>query len=317
MNYLKIAYGILLNGLSFLLSIFLLFRFPIKWFVYILPSAKEPSLAARFRFALFIKTCAAFSKLNQNSILIELLLVAINDFPRWRTIHKFGATQNKKPKFLLDPSLKLKVFNEAYTIFEEIGSRPFICFGLLLGHVRENGFMKHDLDLDFGFFYEAGLVEKCKVAMDKANYKIEIFEPSPWPCRIVALHKPSGIRLDLVFFKQEQDVFLTYTRYKNHLLIRKRKPFELVETNFANRSVLMPNSPELFLVENYGNWKEKSEYHHWIVTSPLTDFSEPILQPLLLSAIFNNLYYHQFKSARQLIDRWNSARPNDKLDFSV
>lgn len=317
MKYLRYGYGGALKVLAFFLALLLVLGFPSHWFVALLPSSEVNYSWAKLRFALFIKTCEALSKLNQSKLLQELLLESLKDFPRWKTKHVFGSIQTKKPKFLLDPSLKLSVFNDAYAIIESIKVRPFICFGLLLGHVREKGFMAHDLDFDFGLFYEPGLVEKCKKALEQAKYQIEIFEPSPWPCRLVALHKPSGIRLDLVFFKKEQGAFLTYTRYKNHLLKRERKPFELEETQFANRIVLMPASPELFLTENYGNWKEKSEYHHWIVTSPLTDFSEPILQPLLLSAIFHNLFQHQYKSAKQLVAKWNAVKPKDKLDFNV
>jgi len=313
MNRLRNVYGFFLRTVAFFCAIMLLIFKSIHWFVSLLPSPNAHSILARFRFALFVKTLEVLSKLQQDKLLIEILLKAIKQYPRWQTSKPFGSTQTKKPRFLLDPSLKQKVFDEAYTLLTQTGTSPFICFGLLLGHVRENGFMEHDLDFDFGFFYEAGLVEKIYDLLNTSAYQIKIYEPSPWPCRIVVLHKSSGLSLEVVFFKKSQNDFLTYTRYRTHLLIRKRKPFELVEAHFANRTVLMPAFPEIFLSENYGNWKEKSEYHHWIVTSPLTDFREAILQPLLLSAIFHNLYQNKIISAKQLIDKWNEVRSEEKI----
>ena len=44
----------------------------------------------------------------------------------------------------------LKTFQKLLSILEEEKIEAFLVFGTLLGAIREKGFIKHDLDLDFG-----------------------------------------------------------------------------------------------------------------------------------------------------------------------
>jgi hypothetical protein len=310
---LHLAYGYLINMAARIIAWSLVvFKFK-RLYLGLLPKGSKGGTIAKLRRALFIKTNEFLAQKNQAVLLEELLLNTLRNYERWKPAHKPISWEPKKPKFIIQPQLRTETFREVYQLLKEVYPEVFICFGVLLGQVREGDFLKHDLDLDFGMFYEEGLVEKVKEAFEQKGYHIKIFEPSPWPCRLVAKHPTSELSLEIVMFKQEEDALLTYTKYRSHLLIRRRKHFALEKVNFAGMEVLRPSNPKLFLEENYGNWQEPSEYHHWIITSPLTNFNEKFLQPLLLGAIFINLYQHKFKAAQALIVKWNACRPDEPI----
>lgn len=184
---------------------------------------------------------------------------------------------------------KAQILGELVCLFESRGWRPFLCFGALLGKIRQNDFLDHDMDLDIGFFYpetQCNDVRECLIA---AGYLITKWEPDPWPCRVKARKPGSRLSLDLVFFKEDGEFRLTYARYQTRTLIRKRQSFDLQRTTLRGVNVWMPSNADFHLHENYGDWQNKSSYHHYILTSCLTDFSIPEVRYLLSITLQNAL----------------------------
>lgn len=185
---------------------------------------------------------------------------------------------------------KAEVLSEVLSLFSARGWKPFLCFGVLLGKIREGDFMDHDMDLDIGFFYPETSCNEVRQALLAAGFKITLWEPDPWPCRLKA-HKPGNpISLDIVFFKAAGAHRLTYSRYMMQTLIRKRKSFGLQPSTLRGIPTWIPDRSEDHLTENYGNWRVRSHYHHYILTSRLTDFSIPEVRYLLGVTLMNAIF---------------------------
>lgn len=179
------------------------------------------------------------------------------------------------------------VLHRAILALEHAGMRPFLCFGTLLGLVREGGFITNDSDIDIGLFYNETTCEAVKSAFEAAGFTIKVFEADPWPCTI-KVNLPDlnpKITVDVVFFKPEAGNLLTYIRIPGRTLIRRREMFDLERTDFDGIPVWVPDPPEGFLRENYGNWKQKSSFHHPVLTSPLTDFGDSMVRTYLATLL--------------------------------
>ena len=153
-------------------------------------------------------------------------------------------------------------------------------FGTLLGFYRENDFINHDLDMDFGIIIndyddflekEKYLIKKCFSRTKEFYYKNRLVELS---------YSYKGLNVDFIVYRRKADViesdtifFMTNalgkpTRYEvyNYSL-----PFsELEEHNFKAVEIKVPNNAREYLSKLYGedfevpntnyNWKENPIY---------------------------------------------------------
>jgi len=238
--------------------------------------------------------------------------------PAWRsapTATPLGRLVQPSPLPPVAHADKREALRHVLATFEAAGLRPFLCFGLLLGLVREGDFLPHDADLDIGFFYpDASCADVARI-LQEAGYEITQRYPDPWPCRISARWKALKLGVDIVFFKREGPHLLTFARYMGNILIRRRTSFSLQRTTFCGMEVWVPEAPERFLDENYGTWQEKTPYHHFILTSPLTDFSVPEVRYLLTTTVQNAVLRNLTPTLQTLIPlgvrHYNDALWND------
>ena len=153
-------------------------------------------------------------------------------------------------------------------------------FGTLLGFYRENDFINHDLDMDFGIIINDydDFLEKEKYLIKKGFSRTKEFY---YKNRLVELsYSYKGLNVDFIVYRRKADViesdtifFMTNalgkpTRYEvyNYSL-----PFsELEEHNFKAAEIKVPNNAREYLSKLYGedfevpntnyNWKENPIY---------------------------------------------------------
>ena len=153
-------------------------------------------------------------------------------------------------------------------------------FGTLLGFYRENDFINHDLDMDFGIIINDydDFLEKEKYLIKKGFSRTKEFY---YKNRLVELsYSYKGLNVDFIVYRRKADViesdtifFMTNalgkpTRYEvyNYSL-----PFsELEEHNFKAVEIKIPNNTREYLSKLYGedfevpntnyNWKENPIY---------------------------------------------------------
>jgi len=189
----------------------------------------------------------------------------------------------------IEKSTKMAVLSEVVLQLEKSNIRPFLSFGTLLGFVREGGFIDHDLDLDLGIFHDETGCDVVYQVLNSSTFNIVLYEPDPWPGR-VKVTVPSiseSLTVDIVFFKKQGDKLLTYSRILDKPIIRHRQSFGLARKNLGKLPIWIPDPPEVFLDENYTNWNNKSDFHHYILTSPLTNFSSDLVRFYLSASILN------------------------------
>ncbi len=205
------------------------------------------------------------------------------------------------------------VLEETLNVLDSAGLEPFICFGLLLGYIREGDFLSHDSDLDLGFIWQDGLCEKLSQLLTSHGFSLLHVEPDPWPSRIKACHRQHAIPLDILFFRASPPWVQTYTRICGHPIIRNRTPFELKTVRFRGIEVRVPYPPEQFLSENYGNWQEPSSWYDYILSSLLTDFSDPAVRYYYLRRLANAVYMHDTTGIQELLRIGRKHYPEESL----
>ncbi len=205
---------------------------------------------------------------------------------------------------------RLQFMDKVLAAISPSGARPFLAFGTLLGLVREGGFMDHDSDLDLGVFTAEASCAEIGDLLIKKGLKILEYEGPEWPCRIKTAG-PGNFRADIMFFKPEAGYLLTYIYFLNHIIIRRRTAFDLAEAEFCGRKVWIPENPENFLKENYGNWEKRSGYHHPVLMSRLTDFKLPVIRYLCARTFFRLLAKGEIDSASYLLDVITENYPDE------
>lgn len=140
----------------------------------------------------------------------------------------------------------------------------YVISGTLLGLIREGNFLPHDYDIDLGIHAEDANIEElistlkncrkfaikkidshCTVDQDKGEYSIK-----HTPALIKLIHS-NGVNVDIFLHHKEKNI-----RWHGSIIHRwNNSDFTLKEYSLAGISVLAPSNPELYLEENYGDWK--------------------------------------------------------------
>jgi hypothetical protein len=167
------------------------------------------------------------------------------------------------------------------------GITPFLSFGTLLGAVRERGFMAHDRDIDLGVFSDEASPERLR-RLFRWSFGLRLALPSLLDARAlpVKLRHRSGASIDLVPFERRSDAFITRMRHQNHFLVRRRRPFGLRWIDFEGARVCVPDPPEAFLDENYGDWRVPKPNYHCVLSSRMPfDPHDPLVRYLLYAGL--------------------------------
>jgi hypothetical protein len=134
-----------------------------------------------------------------------------------------------------------------------------------LGLVRENGFLSHDIDIDLGVNHEdfdfqgfMGVLAKISgFVVKKIDEQIEIYRERDDSlafrkrlCLIKLIHE-SGLNIDVFVHHKDGDIRWhgsSIHRWENH-------EYKLIPCTLEGIPVLAPDNADLYLTENYGDWK--------------------------------------------------------------
>ena len=155
----------------------------------------------------------------------------------------------------------------------------FVISGTFLGLIREGGFLKHDYDIDFGIFYEDLLfdeiVNKIQNSEDfvirKIDYLYEgVFKNDSFisknekkPVLLKIIHK-TGLNIDLFIHYRDGNIIWhgsSYHRWEN-------KIFNLKTYLLNDLEVFGPHNSDLYLTENYGDWRTPVTNFHFNTGTP-------------------------------------------------
>ena len=154
------------------------------------------------------------------------------------------------------------VLKDVYDACSKAGIRAFLAEGTLLGHHRENGFMRHDHDIDLGILEEdikkIGILER---ELKKKGYEVTRKKYSIF----LRYQKPN---VDIHYFlSQGESIVSCYIEHNDNSLFRYDFPASIFsrldEAKFAGElSVLVPCEVEHYLTTAYGNWRVPKQMKH-------------------------------------------------------
>lgn len=202
---------------------------------------------------------------DESRALLRKLIILVDSKARLYSAVASKASKKGERKFSSNAALALSDLNQA---FSELGVRAFLISGTLLGKVRENGIIGWDKDIDVGYFSEECEVDLEACFMRHGKFRLGKVDLTSDRLRLIHVN---GTWIDvfphyLEGGKRWHDG--TATRWWN-------MPFELDQTEFLGIKQYIPDNPELYLEENYGDWRKPNPFFDARIDAPNVEVTDP------------------------------------------
>lgn len=168
-------------------------------------------------------------------------------------------------KFAEQAAESLVDLNDA---FSRVGLDAFLISGTLLGLVRDDGIIGWDKDIDVGFFKENCDTDLNAFFRQHGKFRIGRVDLSSERLRVI--HR-NGMWIDVFPHYLENGRRWhdgTATRWWN-------TPFGLKKVSFLGMEQFVPDNPELYLEENYGDWQIPTPHFDARMDAPNVEVSDP------------------------------------------
>ena len=169
---------------------------------------------------------------------------------------------NLKPSrnYNFDHSIAAEAIDAINKVNEKYNLEIFLVDGGLLGLVREGTLLAHDYDLDMGF-----VLSKYPVLKLKEIFELEEDFSYISSSDDTVFISYKDIQIDLFGFKDiEYDKMCISTDI--HTWVHDK--FSLKKVDFLNTKVLIPDPPENYLINNYGDWQQKKIAYDFSYDTP-------------------------------------------------
>ena len=162
----------------------------------------------------------------------------------------------------------LKAFLKVNSITKENKIALWPEFGTLLGIERENGFISHDMDLDFGVFFNQVVQNTIRKEFSKNNFQLLTTTTLKSTNKLIAeKYNFEGVEVDIYYFFEEDGNYINYDlETSSGLSIEEEQgkgskvvpykniftKFKLKKRFFNDIEILFPENIEQHLTELYG-----------------------------------------------------------------
>ncbi|HEY0087304.1 MAG TPA: glycosyltransferase [Candidatus Lokiarchaeia archaeon] len=157
----------------------------------------------------------------------------------------------------------LENLKDIYEVCNKLKISIFPFAGSLLGIIRENDFIKHDLDMDFGIKrkdFSMQIVQE----LEKAGFKYSR-QFGSLDNKLELRFFKRNIQIDFFVFYEKLDYECTYCSDSHNYYEVRYKKFNLIDYNFKNITIKVPQNPEDFIKQQYGeDWKTPKPNYDYI-----------------------------------------------------
>jgi hypothetical protein len=166
-----------------------------------------------------------------------------------------------------------EVFAKLLLVMQELDLIWWIEYGTLLGAIRENDFLSHDVDIDIGMLHDTynSDIEKVFIKYGFKKQRAFFVDDGLFAREETYIYK--GVGVDIFYFKVVQDKLIGYgfkakdglssahtiKKYGGLMVREITFPYSgFKEYRFKNFKVNIPNDSDSHLSAFYGNWREKN-----------------------------------------------------------
>jgi len=187
-------------------------------------------------------------------------------------VKRRSTIRDNEKKAIALKAVGFDLIRKAEEVAAEVGVKLFADFGTLLGFIREDGFMDHDMDLDMGIILGDVSYEEFHEALLRNGFKLwrrYVFDRTVAEESYYFDLNGHRIKCDFNYYEMTDEYARTWLFYRKPGVSYGSNSRDVVEMNYspitgtetriiAGREIPVPAAPEKLLAEKYGeNWTRK------------------------------------------------------------
>lgn len=168
----------------------------------------------------------------------------------------------------------------------------FLISGTLLGAIRNNALLKNDYDIDIGVDVSIDFTLLIKALYSSQKF---INLENNFQNLFISFKHLNGVKIDIFVHYKINNKY----RHRSRYVAWDNSQFKLIEKNFLGKTFLICSNPELYLEENYGDWKVPVQNYNTYLDTPnlhilcLDDMLFQIVYNMTTAYFNNKVIYHR------------------------
>ena len=266
-----------------------------------------------------------FNKYGQEIINLGNYIYSNEEKEELSSAEENDETKKRKGDFVITEAIK--ALYDWSRMFPKNKYKWFVISGTFLGLIREGGFLKHDYDIDIGIdsedYNHNVIINKISKSKKFFIRKIDFlregfFKKDKYLTKekrivLVKLIHKSGLNIDLFVHYRENNIYWhgsSFHRWDNHI-------FNLKNYNLHGIDVLGPENYDLYLTENYGNWRTPVKDFHFNTGTPnLSINTNPSSIAMFLKRMSEFRSSESFLKNKYILNKCNILSDDGLFDIS-